>query len=156
MKKIMCLAVAAVCMFALVSCSGKPSSLDIDAAQQAISELGIYGELYYPDNNILDAYGIDAAIIEKGVIAMPAFIVHSSLYIIALPKEGEEAELKTQLDGFMKQHEKVWEVYLPDQYKLVKDRMETKIETKEGIYYIYIISTDNDAVLDAIKTGLVE
>ena len=154
-KKSMCCIALAVCVLTFTSCAKKLAALDLDAAQKAVDELSIYGPLLTPDDEmLLNLYGIDAALIEKSVIAMPALIVHAGLYMIVLPKPGKEAEVKSQLDGFIRQHEKIWESYLPDQHKLVKDRLETTLDTKEGTYYVYIISEDNEAVLEAIKTGL--
>ena len=47
----------------------------------------------------------------------------------------------------MEKLEQQWQTYLPDQYELVKNRLEKEY----GEYLIYIISTDNDLVFKEIK-----
>ena len=45
--------------------------------------------------------------------------------------------------------EKTWSTYLPDQYDIVKNRM----EKEAGDYLIYIATADNQKVYDAIMSS---
>ncbi len=156
MKRIAALLVVILVACSLMACA-KPQSLDLQAARRAIENTDVYGSLDYPNSNVLkEVYGIDDSLIAKRLIAMPMMVVQANLYMVVLPNEDARSEVKAQLDAFMKSHENTWADYLPDQYKLVEDRLETTISTKEGIYFVYIISEDNRLILDAIKSALIE
>lgn len=76
----------------------------------------------------------------------------ANLYFIVKPKNGKVESVKKQIDQYMKNLEKKWSTYLPEQYQLVKNRMETEI----GSYFIYIISSDNEKILNSIKNAVVK
>lgn len=101
------------------------------------------------DDATAAANNIDLSLLEDYAIRLPMVIVKANLYIIAKPVEGKEEEAKAMFEEFMLTQERTWENYLPDQYQLVMNRMETEIDG----YLIYIISSDNDAVLQAIKNA---
>lgn len=157
MKEVFALLLALCAAFSFAGCSGAAQSLDLDASRAAVSELGILGMAYEPGaEELLSIYGIDAELIEKGILLLPGAIVQSSACIVVLPKEGQDDAVKQQLDGYIETLSKSFEDYLPDQYALVKNRRETTLKTAEGTYLVYIVSGDNDAVLSAIKSGLTE
>lgn len=74
-------------------------------------------------------------------------MTQANSYYILKPKKGEFEEVKDALDEYMTRLEQQWETYLPDQYDLVKNRLEEEY----GGYLIYVISTNNELVLETIK-----
>lgn len=98
----------------------------------------------------LEMVGLSKDQIEEFVIKTPLAIVSANTYMIIKPANGKAKEVKEAISKYMKQLENQWSAYLPDQYDLVKNRMETEI----GNYLIYIISTDNEAVLQEIKKSV--
>lgn len=85
--------------------------------------------------------------LEEYLMQIPAMMTSSATYIILNPKEGKEESVKQAMEEYMANLEKSWEMYLPDQYDLVKNRLEVEY----GEYLIYIISSDNELVLETIK-----
>ncbi len=76
----------------------------------------------------------------------------SSMYIVIRPRDGKVEPVKKRLDQYMKEYEKKWSTYLPEEYNLIKNRMETEV----GSYLVYIISRDNEAVLNTIKNAVMK
>ncbi len=153
MKKLLSLFLVVSLCFMLVSCA-KNTAFNTDQAKSSIEELGIYPEnMTYVTSEELTSMGLDKDKLEKFLIARPLMNVQSSLYIAVLPKKGSEAEVKSAIDEFMKSYENMWSQYLPEQYALVEERLETEIKTGEGTYYVYIISEDNEKVLEAMKSA---
>lgn len=156
MKKVLATLLVLCTVFTLVACGKTPQSLDLDVARAEVDKLGLMGLVLIPsDDELQNLYGIDAGLVEKGLFRMFGSITQASSYMVVLPKEGKESELKGQLDGYVDLLSRNFENYLPDQYALVKGYKHTSIKTKEGTYLVYIISSDNDAVLKAIESGLV-
>ncbi|NLC79126.1 MAG: DUF4358 domain-containing protein [Ruminococcaceae bacterium] len=140
----------------LVSC-GKNTTLDTDAARAAVEELGLYpASMVAVSDGELAAMGLTKDNIEKYVIGLPLMNVQASLYIAVLPKEGFEADVKNELESYMTSYENTWSQYLPDQYELVENRLVTEIKTGEGTYYVYIISENNERVLEALNSAVTE
>lgn len=159
MKKIIMIIVVLGCLASLASCASKPKALDLESAKAAIDQTGIFETVHTPDNKmLLDNYGIDSALIKNRMIFSTALTTNASLCMVVLPLRGAETELKAQLDAYVNNLEALWNarrVDYPDQYDLVCNRLVTTIDTKEGVYFIYIISSDNETVLEAIQSALV-
>ena len=74
-------------------------------------------------------------------------MTQASSYFILKPTEGKKDAVKDAMDKYMETLEENWKTYLPDQYELVKNRLEEEY----GDYLVYIISTDNELVYKTIK-----
>lgn len=74
-------------------------------------------------------------------------MTQASGYYIVKPKEGKKDTVKEAMDNYMTTIEENWKTYLPDQYELVKNRLEEEY----GEYLIYVISNDNELVYNTIK-----
>ena len=158
MKKITAFILALVLSLGLFSSCKSEKKLDMEQAVANINALTITenGEEYPLFSMMVDidettgvVYSLDLSLLEEYTICLPMVIVKSNLYIIAKPVAGKEAEAAAMFEAFMANYEMQWQNYLPDQYQLVMNRTETNIDG----YIIYIISTDNDAVLQAIETA---
>ncbi len=91
--------------------------------------------------------GIKEEEVEEVLFKMPMMMTNSATYIIIKPTEGNKEIVEEKVNTYMENLEQNWSTYLPDQYELVKDRTEEEI----GEYLVYIISNDNEKVLEAIK-----
>lgn len=91
-------------------------------------------------------------LVEEGIFALPTFITSAEQYIIVKPSKGNKDEVKEKMDEYMTNLQKQWDTYLPDQAEIVKNRKETEI----GDYLIYIVTSDNDTVLESIKKNVSE
>ncbi len=104
----------------------------------------------------LESFAKQFSLEEKNIEEYQALISskkeESSLYIIVRPKDGKIETVKKRLDQYMKDYEKKWSTYLPQEYALIKNRMETEI----GSYLVYIVSRDNNAVLNTIKNSVIK
>ena len=100
-----------------------------------------------PVESIEDVLGLKENQVEEFLMATPMMIVRSDTYIIVKPSEGNKKAVKEKIDEYMYALEKQWETYLPEQYELVKNRLEKEL----GDYLIYVVSIDNDLVYKTIK-----
>lgn len=96
-----------------------------------------------------DVLNIASEDIEEFLMKMPMMMVQTNTYIVVKPAEGKEETVKAALDAYMVALEKQFEMYLADQYELVKNR---KVE-KVGDYLVYIVSNNNDLVFNTINNN---
>jgi len=100
-----------------------------------------------PIESIEDVLGLKEDQVEEFLMATPMMIVRSDTYIIVKPSEGNKKVVKEKIDEYMDALEEQWKTYLPEQYELVKNRLEKQL----GDYLIYVVSIDNDLVYKTIK-----
>lgn len=96
-----------------------------------------------------DTLGLEPSMVEEFFMEVPMMIVQSSTCIIVKPAKGQKDAVKEKADIYMKELEEQWSTYLPDQYEIVKNRLETTV----GDYLVYIATIDNDKVLQTIKNN---
>lgn len=158
MKKTIAILLCALLALGLAGCGTKKASgtLDTAKAQAAVAELE-----YMPtataelDDAILsDVYGIDADLLQNYLCVVPLMNVQASGYWLLLPKEGEQDKVKTQIEAYLDSYQESWDQYLPDQAELVRGRLATTIDTAEGTWLVYIISQNNDQVLEAVRSAV--
>lgn len=99
------------------------------------------------DEDLSQRFGIEKDMVDEYLIKLPTLMVNSNSYMIIKPAKGKKDAVKEKMNDYMEKLEEQWKTYLPDQYDLVKNRLEEEY----GDYLIYIISKDNDAVFDVIK-----
>lgn len=114
------------------------------------SKENIFGALMEVNDETLESqFNINKSDVKEYLIKVPMMITSSNSYIIIKPVDGKKDEVKEKIDEYMTKLEKQWETYLPEQYELVKNRLEKEY----GDYLIYIISSDNDLVFETIKAN---
>ena len=96
-----------------------------------------------------EPYNVNTDNFEEALFETSLMNVHASMYIVIKPKEGKKEEVKKDMKNFMEKYSENWSTYLPDQYEMVKNRLETNV----GDYLVYVVSEDNNAVLEAIKNA---
>lgn len=102
--------------------------------------------------DFIKQFSLEEKYIAKYQAVVPSKKQESSLYVIVRPKDGKTEAVKKRLDQYMKEYEKKWSTYLPQEYELIKNRMETEV----GSYLVYIISRDNATVLNTIKSAVMK
>ena len=114
------------------------------------SKENIFGALMEVNDETLESqFNINKSNVKEYLIKVPMMITSSNSYIIIKPVDGKKDEVKEKIDEYMTKLEKQWETYLPEQYELVKNRLEKEY----GDYLIYIVSSNNDLVFETIKAN---
>ena len=84
---------------------------------------------------LTDVFQIDEDLLEGYVGKFPMMMVHASMYLVVEAKDGEVETVKTQVETYASAYEAQWEMYLPEQYELVKDR---KCGVSGNFVYLFI------------------
>ena len=98
-------------------------------------------------DGLSQTFDIDDKLVSEFLVKVPMMNVNANSVIILKPENGKTKEVKDKMNDYMTKLENQWQTYLPDQYELVKNRLEKEY----GGYLIYIISNDNNQVFDLIK-----
>ena len=98
-------------------------------------------------NDAIEGRQIDTNLFEEILFSMDMTSNTANIYIIALPKEGNEEKCDEQIDNYLDKYQDNVEMYNPEEARKIEDRLE---ETY-GNYHIYIVSKDNEKALDKIK-----
>ena len=158
MKKIGKILALALCgcmmltMFAGCGDKEEQTTIDLGAAKEKIAALTyqgeegeekLMGELDEPSEKVLSSmYSIQTGDLQEYAIAFS----DEGMYMILLPAEGKENDVKNGAAQAIDVYGKQFEMYFPEKYDMVQKRK----ETIKGNYLIYIASRDNDAVMAAI------
>lgn len=100
----------------------------------------------------LEDFGLFAKDITEFKAVMSNDETNASFYLIVRPRSGKADNVKKSMNQYMKDLDKKWSTYLPEEYKLVKNHMDTEV----GSYLVYIVSKDNQLVLKTIKNAVVK
>lgn len=158
MKKAISVLLALLCALALAACSGGSvpvTTVDVSAAAEALKNTDIAGEKLFAgfrDGDaayLTDMLGIDASRLSSFAALLPAEDADPHMALLLVPSEGERDNVKNELAAAMASYEKRWDNYLPEKAAVVRERMETEI----GDCLVLIISPDNDAALDAVRSA---
>ncbi len=104
------------------------------------------------EDEFTDKFGIEKDLVDEYLAKVPMMVINSNSLVILKPAKGKTKDVQEKMDDYMAKLEEQWKTYLPDQYDLVKNRLEEEY----GDYLIYVISKDNDAVFDIIKDAKIE
>ena len=108
----------------------------------------IFKDMISPTPAQIETYlGINLSMIDSYIVRIDKDKFSSKLYMIFKPMQEYKEEAKANIKKFLLAYEGAWSKLNEEQYNLVKDR--TAIE-KNG-YIIYIISTDNDIIMNEIR-----
>ena len=107
----------------------------------------LFSGLTVVQDEMLNIVGLTKEDLSEYVITIPSFIVSSQCYMVVKPAEGKEDKVKEALDNYFTKEEQKWSTYLPAEYEIIKNRKFEKI----GKYLVYIVSTDNNKVLETIN-----
>ena len=155
LKKIL---ISLAILLIFTGCGEKEIVLDLEKVEIEVNNLEIEEDeetiKLFEKNKKMDTekmeekYGMDISVFEEILISTSENLDTASMYAIFLPKEDSISEAEKEMNSFFEKYEQAWIMgYFPEEEKLVENRLE---ETY-GNYYIYIISKDNDKVLEKIK-----
>ena len=126
----------------------KSKTLDLQQLNTAFTEKSPFNEMATMDvtteelNMLLEVNPDDV----QGVIGkIPMMNVHASMYLVIEVKDGKVDAIKEKVDSYASAQEMQWQMYLPEQYELVKQR-------KTGVVgnYVYLIIADTAAELESL------
>lgn len=153
MKKILYVIISIIL---LSGCSKNDVKLDLAKVESSLNNLTYESKAMFGKNEMVDLehltvkYGFDSSNIDASLISMSTVTDSASMYAIFLPKKGEKEAAKEAIEQFLTKYDRSWMMgYAPDQEILVENRLEEEY----GNYLIYIISNDNEKVLETIKNN---
>lgn len=157
MKKLILTLCSLACALLLAACSGGAAvtTVDVNAAADALRAADIGGEAVFADfraqdaRYLTDALGINADKLASFAALTPTEDVDPHMALLLIPKDGERDAVKNELTNAMNNYQKRWDNYLPEKAVVVRERMETEI----GDCLVLLISPDNDAALDAVRSA---
>lgn len=155
MKKII---ISLVLLLSLTGCGNKNVKLDLEKVEIEVSSLEIEEDgvksLLFVNNKKMDIekmqdkYGMDTSLFEEILIGSSDSADTASMYAVFLPKKDLENECEEEINNFFEKYDQAWVMgYFPEEEMLVQNRSSEKY----GKYYIYVISKDNDKVIETIK-----
>lgn len=131
----------------------KEELLDFEQIKPMLETLVINENTVFPplkevsEEDLKNVYGIDAALTEEIHFMQAEDSTKAQMYIIALPKNGKEKELKKQIDTYFESLQLQADMYNPANADMIKNKEEKQI----GNYLVYIVSEYNSDVLKIIK-----
>jgi len=155
MKKIL---ISLLALGMITGCSNEEVSLDLEKVEIEVNSLEYEGDgeksLLFVKNKkmdnekLQDKYGMNTVIFEEILVSTSENLDTASMYAIFLPKEGKEEECEKEINSFFEKYDQAWIMgYFPEEEKLVENR---EFE-QYGNYHIYVISKDNEQVIEKIK-----
>lgn len=157
MKKIICLVVVVMSVFAVVGCSTKEAQVvnvpvkdiisNIENEVETISQLMEIDlkdeEMPQINKDIAKAYNINGEDIEEGIIKCP--MINLTVDEIAVLKVTDESKIPA-IEEALKQHVEVvlksFENYMPENYEVAKNY----ILKSNGNYVFFVISQDAEKI----------
>ena len=141
MKKLMII----LGLILLVGCSNNVN-LDLDNIQKEIDVTGLFKGTQVDLDYVASKYGLEKEGIEDSLINMSNMLDSASMY--AIFKVSDVKSVKANTDDFIDKYASSWMMgYNLEQEAIVQDKMEEVY----GNYIIYVISSDNEKVLNIIK-----
>ena len=153
MKKIL---ISLALLLVFTGCGEKEIVLDLEKVEIELNNLEItedeetvklFENNTKMSNDAIEGRQIDTNLFEEILFSMDMTSNTANIYIIALPKEGNEEKCDEQIDNYLDKYQDNVEMYNPEEAIKIEDRLE---ETY-GNYHIYIVSKDNEKALDKIK-----
>lgn len=158
-KKIIGMIVAAVLLIAVVvtlvalnlsdwgkeaNQEAKKIEINLEELSEKFSAMTPFNEMATMDIDstvLTDLYQIDEELVANFIGKMPMMNVHSSMYLVIEATEGNVEAVKEKVDAYAEAYEATWEMYLQDQYELVKDR---KTGVQGNFVYLFIGESAED------------
>lgn len=153
MKKIL---ISLLSLFLIVGCESKSAHLDLEKIEVELNDLEyiendtktkLFEKNKRLDNEEIDGRNIDTNAFDEILFSISTLVNDYSMYIVYLPKNGKEDECKSMIEGYIDNLKVNAESYNPEGAKMLKNYT---LE-KHGNYYIYVVSKDNNSVIEKIK-----
>ncbi|MBQ7889802.1 MAG: DUF4358 domain-containing protein [Erysipelotrichaceae bacterium] len=105
------------------------------------------------DTEVTDFLGINTENLESFTVQFPMMMVHSTAIMVLQAKDGMIDTVKEEVGTWLSAYEEQWSTYLPDQYELVKNRVEKQVGDST---YVVIIAEEAAAIEEKIDAALAE
>lgn len=150
-KRMITLIAVLALVFALAGCQKADTTTQADPAEAVASinkefletnadQLPAFMEL---DAELLkEVYGVDPEWVDAYVCQIPMMNVHATEFFVAHVKDGHMEDVKAAVEARQAALESTWEMYLPEQYELVKNSA-TEIS---GNYVLYAVTEHMDSI----------
>lgn len=149
-------------MLALTGCGSKSAGNEVKVLtneEWADVVSGIQNDFELPammalsDTEVTDFLGINAENLESFTVMFPMMNVHATEIMVFQAKEGMIETVKEEVGTYLESYEQMWSTYLPDQYELVKNRVEKQVGDST---YVVIIAEEAAAIEAKIDAALAE
>ncbi|MBE6107301.1 MAG: DUF4358 domain-containing protein [Erysipelotrichaceae bacterium] len=117
------------------------------------TEMELPAMMALSDTELTDFLGINAENLESFVVMMPMMNVHATEIMVFQAKEGKLETVQEEVGLYLEGYEQMWSTYLPDQYELVKNRVEKVVGDST---LVVIIAEDTAAIEAKIDAALAE
>ena len=155
MKRMLAIATAIVLALALVGCQSEPTqqkdpaevvaAINKEFLETNVDQLPALMEL--DAETLQQMYGIEPEWVTDYVCQFPMMNVHATEIFVAHVAEGHMEEVKAALAARQEALENTWELYLPDQYELVRNSV-TEIR---GDYVLYAVTEHADSLREIFE-----
>ena len=154
MKKVFNILIVLGIIILCIGCKNDATNKQFDKnyAKEEIGKLSLDGFKFSDEANVnnksaIEVYGVDLTKTKDYLFYMSSEVVNPSMYLIVSVDEENKAVLKYQINDMFDKYYSAYNNYYPKEAKMIKDRLETEYSD----YLIYIISSDNNSVLQVIK-----
>lgn len=148
MKKYIYLAISAILVLALASCSGKTAAADFqvqDAMDDMLAAAPIDDPLTLSEGDMLDFFGIQADSMEQFAAVTCANGISAQEIVLVKAKDEDSAKtVEEKLQNRLDSRKAEAENYLPDQFAIM-DQCQVK---RDGVYVRLIISPEEEALAE--------
>lgn len=108
----------------------------------------IFKDMVTPTEKEIKNYmNIDTLLLDEYIIRIDQNKFSSKMYMILKPYESGKTEVISQIKQYLASYSAAWSELNVEQYQIIQD----KSAIERNGYLIYIISTDNDTVLNRIR-----
>lgn len=130
--------------------NNKKVTLDLQQLDTSLSEKNPFNEMATMNittEELSMLMEINSEDVKAVIGKVPLMNVHASMYLVIEAKEGAVDTVKEKVDAYALAQEAQWQLYLPEQYELVKQR-------KTGVVgnYVYLIISETSAELEQLIT----
>lgn len=159
LKKILVVVLTSLCLIGCGS-KGEAESKNYIINSQVwtdLSEVDFDGETPFKQENLVDNsdlsnYGIKLSDFDYIEVSMSQSALDPSMIVLMKPAKDKEQDCKAQIENFIVSRSSAYRDYNPEASNMIDNYLS---EEAEG-YYVYIVSNDNNKLLEIIKNNIVE
>ena len=121
-------------------------------AEDIFNEMELPAMMALSSEELTDILGINAGNLDSFLVMLPMMSVHATEIMVYQAKDGMIETVTEEVNAYLDNYEQMWSTYLPDQYELVKNRVQRTI----GNTLIVIIAEDTETIVAKIDAALAE
>ena len=121
-------------------------------AEDIFNEMELPAMMALSSEELTDILGINAGNLDSFLVMLPMMSVLATEIMVYQAKDGMIETVTEEVNAYLDNYEQMWSTYLPDQYELVKNRVQRTI----GNTLIVIIAEDTETIVAKIDAALAE